>query len=112
MTATSHSPLLVWIIIVAGGLGTFSLRYSFIGLFGYFDELPAPLKRALALVPAAVLAALIVPELVYLDGTLVLSPANDRLLAGLVAAVVARRTENMLATIGVGMLILWGLSLV
>lgn len=112
MTATSHSPVLVWVIILAGGLGTFGLRYSFIGLFSYFDELPTRLKRALALVPAAVLAALIVPELVFLDGVLMLSPANDRLLAGIVAAIVARRTENMLATIGVGMVILWALSLV
>ena len=37
---------------------------------------------------------------------------DPRLLAGGVAAVVARRTDSMLATIGVGMAVLWTVGFV
>ena len=37
-------------------------------------------------------------------------PVNPRLLAGLIAGVVAWRTQNIFYTIGAGMLALWGLQ--
>jgi branched-subunit amino acid transport protein len=99
----------VWIAIVAAGIGTFLLRASFLFLFERLGGVPPRLARALRYVPAAVLAALVVPALVAPDGTATVV-GNDRLLAGAVAAVVAWRTENVLATIVVGMVALVALG--
>lgn len=92
----------IWLAIVVAGLGTFLIRASFLFLFEHMGGVPPRLERALRYVPAAVLAALVVPALVAADG----SPTvigNDRLLAGALAALVAWRTESVLATIVVGM---------
>ncbi len=102
----------LWLVVVAAAVGTYLLRVSFVGLFGRLDDVPPRAKRVLSFVPPAVLAALVLPELVLSDGALAVSLGNDRLLAGVVAAVVAWRTEDMLATVGVGMAALYALSLV
>lgn len=93
----------VWLVIAAAGIGTFCIRFSFIYLFERLSDVPESVERALRFVPAAVLAALVVPAVVVVDGAVAVSPGNDRLLAGAVAAVVAWRTESILATIAVGM---------
>jgi branched-subunit amino acid transport protein len=101
----------VWLAIVVAGLGTFLLRASFLFLFERVGGVPPRLERALRYVPAAVLAALVVPAVVAADG----SPTvlgNDRLIAGAVAALVAWRTESVLATIVVGMVALVALGAV
>ena len=69
--------------------------------------LPPWLLRALRYVPAAVLSAIILPELLLPGGTLDISLGNERLLAGLVAAVVAWRTRNVFVIVAVGMIVLW-----
>ena len=102
----------LWLVVLAAALGTYALRVSFVALFGRVDEVPARVQRVLAFVPPAVLAALVLPELVRHGETLSVSLANDRLVAGVVAAVVAWKTEDMLATVVVGMLALYALSLV
>jgi branched-subunit amino acid transport protein len=102
----------VWAAVVAIGVGTFCIRFSFIYLFEYLSEVPEALERALRFVPAAVLAALVVPAVLFGDGGSATAVETDRLLAAGVAAVVAWRTENILATIGVGMAVLLGLRLV
>lgn len=103
---TPPDPVL-WGLILAVGIGTFALRFSFIGLSGRVDDVPPLAERALAFVPAAVLAALVAPALLVVDGAVTVG-GNDRLLAGAFAAVVAWRTEDILATIvaGVGALLL------
>ena len=106
MVAPALDDGLVWTLVVLLGLGTFALRLSFIQLRGRVDEFPPAIERSLAYVPAAVLAALIFPALFVLDGT-VGGVVNARVLAAGVAAVVAWRTESMLATIVVGMAVLW-----
>lgn len=112
MTVTGLDTLAIWVVIVVVAVGTFALRSSFILLFGWVGEIPSRPRAALRFVPAAVLAGLAFPAFVYLDGSLVLSPSNERLIAGGLATVVAWRTENMLATIAVGMAMLWLLSVV
>jgi branched-subunit amino acid transport protein len=102
--ATSYGDPVVWALIVVIGVCTYGIRYSFIGLFGYLDEIPPRLERALRYVPAAVLAALVVPSFVTLTGT---GLAVDKLGAGLLATAVAWRTENVLATMAAGMGGLW-----
>lgn len=100
-----------WVIIIGMALITFLLRFSFIALLDKIT-LPPVVERGLQYVPSAVLAALIVPALVYDDSGLNLSPLNPRLLAGLIAAVVAWRSRNILLTIAVGMAALWLLQYV
>ena len=101
----------LWLTILGMGVITFGLRYSFIALSGRL-ELPSTLRRALRFVPAAVLSALVLPALVYPSGELFLSLENDRLVAGLIALVVAWRSKSMLLTLLVGMVALWILQLV
>lgn len=92
-----------WPAIVVIGIGTFLFRFSFFFLFEHVSEVPDGVERALRFVPPAVLAALVVPAIVIVDGSPAVSVGNERLIAAALAAVVAWRTENILATIVVGM---------
>lgn len=92
----------IWLTMAFAGLLTFGLRLSFIALYGRLD-FPAWVVRALRYVPPAVLSAIIFPELFYTDGALNLSFGNARLLAGVLAALVAWRTRSILWTILTGM---------
>ena len=103
------STLSLWLLIIFMAMGTFTLRLSFIYLFGKV-EMPDWLRRALRFVPASVLAALVFPALTYPNGALDLSLGNVRLLAGLGGALVAWRTKNILLTILVGMILFWVLQ--
>lgn len=98
---------LLWLLVGVVAAGTIAIRLSFLLLIEWVDEIPPWVETTLELVPPAVLAAIAVPALVYVDGALALSPANERLLAGALAAVVAWRTESVLATLAVGMGALW-----
>lgn len=102
---------LVWGIIVAIAVGTTLARVSFIVLLGRLGGVPPRLKRLLALVPPAALAALVFPGLLVADGDLALTLDNARLFAGTVAGIVAWRTGNLLATVAVGMAVFWALTL-
>ncbi|WP_137283812.1 AzlD domain-containing protein [Halorussus salinisoli] len=108
--ATDYGTPTLWLVIITAGVGTFLIRLSFIGLFGLLDDVPEGVERALRFVPAAVLAALVAPQLVLSDGSVALSPANPRLLAGALAVLVAWRTEDILATLVAGMAGLWLLT--
>lgn len=92
----------LWITFLAAGLLTYLTRLSFIALLGRMD-MPEWLVRSLRFVPTAVLTAIIVPELVFHAGKIDLSLNNYRLLAGLLAALIAWRTRSTLITIVVGM---------
>ncbi|WP_225333432.1 AzlD domain-containing protein [Halomicrobium urmianum] len=107
---TSYSDPAVVGAIAAIAAVTFAIRFSFIALFGRLDEIPPRVRRVLRYVPPAVLAALVLPSIVAVDpasGTL----AVDRLFAGALAGVVAWRTEDVFATIAVGMGALWTVRL-
>jgi branched-subunit amino acid transport protein len=93
-------------IIVVAGAGTFLARLSFLALAR--DTKQRSLAQiALRFVPVAVLPALIIPSLFINEGALYLSLSNFRLLAGIVAIVVARFTKSILLTILAGMGSLW-----
>ncbi len=99
----------LWLIIICMGIVTFGIRLAPIVLLGRI-EIPFVVQRALRFVPPAVLTGIIVPELLYRDSQIDVSLTNARLLAGLIAIVVAWRTKNALITIGVGMISLWVLQ--
>lgn len=96
----------IWLVMVLGGLITFGMRFSLIYLFGRF-QVPETMRRALHYVPPAVLSAIIFPELFLRNGSLDISMANTRLLAGLIAMLVAWFSKNTLITIVAGMIALF-----
>lgn len=96
----------IWLVMLLGGLITFGIRFSFIYLFGTL-QVPETIRKALHYVPPAVLSAIIFPELFIHEGTLNFSLDNSRLLAGLVAILVAWLSKNTLLTILAGMLALF-----
>ena len=101
----------LWFTILGAGAVTFALRLSFIVLLGRI-EIPPFLERALRFVPAAVLTAVVVPLLLYQNGAPEILLGNERLLAGLVAAVICWRTRNVPLTLVGGMATLWTLQAV
>jgi branched-subunit amino acid transport protein len=87
---------------------TFAMRYPILALVSRLT-LPPSLLAALKFIPPAVLTALIVPALLAPDGgDLDFTLRNDYMIAGLVTALVAWRTKNILLTLAVGMIVLWG----
>ena len=99
----------LWLAIAGAGAVTFALRLSFIALLGRI-EIPLYLGRALRFVPAAVLTAVVIPLLFYADGSLEVSLGNERLLAGVVAALICWRTKSVPLTLIGGMATLWTLQ--
>ncbi len=101
----------IWIIMIAAGLATYSMRLAFIQAYGR-RRIPEWMRRSLRYVPPAVLTAIIFPELLMQDGGLELSAGNFRLVAGMIAALVAWRTKNVMLTVVAGMAVLWALQLI
>jgi branched-subunit amino acid transport protein len=92
----------LWGTLVLIGIITFAYRFSFI-FFLERIRLPKWVSRALSFVPIAALTAITLPELFVHDGAFQFTWQNERLLAGLVAAIIAWRTQNVMLTIVLGM---------
>ena len=90
------------VTIVLAGLLTYAIRLSFIVFLGS-SPLPTWLQQSLQFVPVAVLSALISPELFSVSHPTASPFLNARLIAGVVAILVAWKTKNVLLTIIVGM---------
>ncbi len=101
------------LVFIVGGLGTYLLRLSVIALIGRVAALPDSVSATLDLVPPAVLAALAVATLINFSPTPtpVFEFQAGEVVAATVGAIVAWRTRNVLATIVVGMLVLWSIHL-
>ncbi|MDP9235801.1 MAG: AzlD domain-containing protein [Chloroflexota bacterium] len=101
----------LWIIVAACGAGTYGIRLSML-MFVRHSSLPRVAREALRFVTPAVLAAIIVPAVLYVgkDQHLSLSAGNDRPIAALIAAMVAWSAKNVWLTIGSGMAALWVLQ--
>lgn len=103
---TQIDPDIIWLMLILIGTGTYFLRLSIVLLFGRLEIRPAAM-RLLRFVPPAVLSALIFPAILALGGEIDISLSNSRLAAGLAAVVVSYFGQNVLATIGAGMVVLW-----
>ncbi len=99
----------IWLVMALGGLLTYAVRLSFIALYGRM-QVPGLVQRALRYIPPAVLSAIILPEVVMQSGRLNLAGGNPRLLAAVLAGLVAWKTKSSLLTIIVGMAALWTLQ--
>ena len=93
------------LLVVGMALVTFLIRYPLLELVGKIS-LPDRLFKALRYVPPAVLAAIIVPSVIMPKGEILLTPANPFLVAGLISALVAWRSKNLLLTVIIGMITL------
>jgi len=91
------------LLVVGMALVTFAVRYPVLVLVGKIP-LPDRVFRALRYVPPAVLTAIIVPAVLIPDNkTVDFSPTNSYLVAGVISALIAWRTKNLLLTIVLGM---------
>lgn len=99
----------LWIAIFGMGVITYAIRLVPIWLLER-ATISTGWRQTLRFVPAAVLSAIILPELMMPGGVLDLSLGNARLIAGLVAILIAWRTRNILWTLAVGMVLLWTLG--
>lgn len=105
------SDLALWGIFLAVGVGTFFMRLSFVELYGRW-RMPPLLSRALVYVPASVLAALVLPAVVYPGGQGEFALDNPQIPAAIIAAWIAWKTRSTVLTLAVGMAVLWGLRLI
>lgn len=95
----------IWLVIVLLGIGTYLIRFSFLGLIGD-RPMPPLVLRLLRYTPVAVLPAMVAPLVVWPTATGgVTDPA--RLVAALVALGVGYRKKNVLWAIGAGVVTLY-----
>jgi branched-subunit amino acid transport protein len=104
--------LRIWTVILVLGIGTFLIRYSFIGLAGG-RALPDWARRLLAYVPVAVIPGLTAPLVVWPAATEG-APDPARLIAAGLALGIGAWTRSVLGAIAGGMatlyLALWALG--
>lgn len=97
---SSYSTVDIWLIIVLLGLGTFGLRFSFLGFLGKRD-LPDWVLRHLRYTAVAVMPGLIAPLVVWpaaTDGV----PDPARLAAAAATVAIGVTTRNVLMSILAG----------
>lgn len=104
---THPDPVTIWTIIIGLAVGSYALRFVFIGLVGD-RPMPPWLLRHLRYTAVAVLPALIAPLVVWPTATGG-QPDVSRMAAAAVALVVGLITKNVLAAIFSGAGTLYGL---
>src|SRR3712207_1783134 len=96
----------IWLTILGMALVTFATRVTM--MLALRGEVAPWLRRWLGYVPVAVFTALIVPPLLLrADGATRACALGPALPAGLLGALVAWRTGNLLLTIAAGMVTFW-----
>ena len=100
---------ILWVVIVSLGIGTYLIRFSFLGLIGG-RNLPEWCLRHLRYVAVAVMPALITPLIVWPDAT---GGETDpaRLIAALAVFLVGIKFNTVIGAVFVGMLTLYGVQL-
>lgn len=95
----------IWLVILGLGIGTYLIRYSFIGLAGG-REFPEWAMRLLRYVPVAVMPAIAAPLVVWPAATEGV-PDPARIIAAVVALAVGAWRRDPLAAILAGMVTLY-----
>ena len=98
---------MIWLVMIIGGIFTFGTR--FVMLSGWVAHgLPRWLIDALFFVPIAVLTAILVPAVLIDPATQqIIVIGNARIVAAVVATIIALLTRNVIATISSGLATLW-----
>lgn len=100
-------PLQLWTIIIGMALGSYALRFLFIGLVGG-RQLPAWILRHLRYTAVAMLPALVAPLVLWPTATQG-TPDTPRQAAAIATIVVGMWSKNVLAAIATGAVTLYGL---
>ena len=98
---------MIWLVMILGGVFTFATR--FVMLSGWVTHhLPRWLIDALAFVPIAVLTAILLPAVLIDPVTQqIIVFGNARIVATIVATIIALLTRSVIATISSGLTTLW-----
>lgn len=96
-----RGPEAAWLVIIAGGVVTYAIRAVFLVFADRMTALPAGATEALRMIPAAALAALVVPVILRPEGSVELLSAES--VAAVIAGLVALGTRNVVATIVIGL---------
>lgn len=104
---TQIDPVTMWTVIIGLAIGSFALRFTFIGLVGD-RPMPPWLLRHLRYTAVAILPALIAPLVVWPSATEG-QPDIARMAAAAIALGVGVLTKNVLAAIFSGAATLYGL---
>ncbi len=94
----------LWIVIIALGLGTFLLRFSFLALLGN-RELPDGLLRLLRYTPVAVIPGLMAPH-IFLPAVGATGPDPVKLAAAVVTVAVGVWSKNVIGAMIAGIAVL------
>jgi branched-subunit amino acid transport protein len=95
----TYSTTEIWALIGAIGIGTYVIRFSFLGLVGS-RAMPDWAMRLLRYAPVAVLPGLVAPAVMWPDGDAAMDPA--RLVAAAVTVLIGWRSGNLVAAIFAG----------
>ena len=100
---------MIWFLIIGSGLITFAMRFVFLTP-AMPRQLPDWAEAAMRLVPVAVLSTIIISEVFISDGTLAPIENNPRIMAAMLAAIIAFWTKSVLLTLAGGLCCLYVLS--
>lgn len=92
-------PLTLWTVIIGLGIGSFLLRFTFLGFVGD-RPLPDWLRRHLRYTAVAILPALCAPLVVYSGDGGATDPA--RIIAAIATLLIGALTRNVFAAIATG----------
>lgn len=101
----NYSAAEIWTIIAVLGVGTFLIRFSFLGIIGN-RKLPDWVLRHLRYTPVAVLPGLVAPLVIWPPATGG-EPDAARLLAGAATLLAGYLTKNLLAAVFGGAAVLY-----
>ncbi len=97
-----YSTAQIWTIIGIMAVGTFAIRFSFLGLIGD-KPMPPLVARMLRFTPVAVLPGMVAPLLLGAGA----QPDPIRFAAALVAVIVAYRRRNVVWGMGAGIAVFY-----
>ena len=100
-------PVTIWMVILGLGLGSFGLRFVFLGLIGD-RAMPEWVLRHLRYTAVAILPALIAPLVLWPEATGG-NPDPARLAAAAATVTIGAVTKNVFAAIGAGAGTLYGM---
>lgn len=103
----SYSSATIWLIIALLAIGTFLIRFSFLGPLAN-AKLPPWALRLLRYTPVAVIPGLVAPMVIWPSATGG-TPDSSRILAALAALVLGYTTKNVILSIIGGVATLYGL---
>ncbi len=102
----NYSSSEIWLIVAVLAIGTFLIRFSFLGLIGD-RQMPPLVLRMLRYTPVAVLPGMVAP-LVFWPAATGGEPDLVRILAAAAAVIVAYKSKKVVWGMGAGVVVFYG----